>query len=107
MARRLNGDPKDLIRTMPAKGDRPAGPCLGEETRETSPPGTGPQDLAAAARAVGITDPRVLEAIRLTPRTALIPAAYATGACDDAHPHPHPQVTTPPSLSAAMTAALA
>jgi len=32
-ATRLNGDPQDLIRAMPAKGDRPAGPCLGGESR--------------------------------------------------------------------------
>src|ERR1035441_10456036 len=27
-AEKLNGDPQDLIRAMPAKGDRPAGPFL-------------------------------------------------------------------------------
>jgi protein-L-isoaspartate(D-aspartate) O-methyltransferase len=36
---------------------------------------TGPQDLVAAARAAGVTDPRVLEAIRHTPRAAFVPAA--------------------------------
>ena len=41
---------------------------------------TGPQDLVAAARAAGVTDPRVLEAIRHTPRAAFVLAAYATRA---------------------------
>ena len=68
---------------------------------------TGPQDLAAAARAAGVTDPRVLEAIRRTPRAAFVPAAHATRAYDDAPiPIPHHQVTTQPSLSAAIIAAL-
>gem|GEM_PF-3148048 len=68
---------------------------------------TGPQDLVAAARAAGVTDPRVLEAIRRTPRAAFVPAAYVTRAYDDAPiPIPHQQVTTQPSLSAAMIAAL-
>jgi hypothetical protein len=40
-ATRLNGDPNDLIRTMPAKGDRPADPCLGGETGAL-PPGAQP-----------------------------------------------------------------
>jgi len=67
----------------------------------------GPENLAAAARAVGVTDPRVLEAIRRMPRAAFVPAAYVTRAYDDAPiPIPHQQVTTQPSLSAAMIAAL-
>ena len=68
---------------------------------------TGPQDLVAAARAAGVTDPRVLKAIRRTPRAAFVPAAYITRADDDAPiPIPHQQVTTQPSLPAAMIAAL-
>ena len=68
---------------------------------------SGPKDLVAAARAAGVTDPRVLEAIRRTPRAAFVPAAYATRAYDDAPiPIPRQQVTTQPSLSAAMIAAL-
>jgi Protein-L-isoaspartate(D-aspartate) O-methyltransferase (PCMT) len=67
----------------------------------------GPENLAAAARAVDVTDPRVLEAIRRMPRAAFVPAAYVTRAYDDAPiPIPHQQVTTQPSLSAAMIAAL-
>ncbi len=68
---------------------------------------TGPEKLAAAARAAGITDPRVLDAIRCTPRAAFVPAAHAGRAYDDGPiPIPHHQVTTQPSLSAAMIAAL-
>ena len=68
---------------------------------------TGPQNLAAAARAVGVTDARVLEAIRCTPRVAFVPDAYVTRAYDDAPiPIPHHQVTTQPSLSARIIAAL-
>ena len=60
-----------------------------------------------AARAVGVTDPRVLEAIRRTPRAAYVPDAYVTRAYDDAPiPIPHHQVTTQPSLSAAIIEAL-
>jgi protein-L-isoaspartate(D-aspartate) O-methyltransferase len=70
-------------------------------------PVPGPEKLAVAARAVGVTDPRVLEAIRRTPRAAFVPGAYASRADDDAPvPIPHGQVTTRPSLSAAMIAAL-
>ncbi|HET9078989.1 MAG TPA: protein-L-isoaspartate(D-aspartate) O-methyltransferase [Trebonia sp.] len=70
-------------------------------------PVTGPEKLAVAARAVGVTDPRVLEAIRRTPRAAFVPEAYAGRAYDDVPvPIPHGQVTTQPSLSAAMIAAL-
>ena len=69
--------------------------------------GTGPENLIVAARAVGVTDPRVLEAIRCTPRAAFVPDAYVTRAYDDAPiPIPHRQVTTQPSLSAAIIAAL-
>ena len=67
--------------------------------------GTGPENLVVAARAVGVTDPRVLEAIRCTPRAAFVPEAYAFRAYDDAPiPIPHHQVTTQPSFSAAIIA---
>ena len=59
-----------------------------------------------AARAVGVTDPRVLEAIRYTTRAAFVPAAYVTRAYDDAPiPIPHHQVTTQPSLTGRIIAA--
>ena len=57
---------------------------------------TGPQDLVAAARAASVTYPRVLEAIRHTPRAAFVSAAYVTWAYDDAPiPIPHQQVDYP------------
>ena len=68
---------------------------------------TGPEKLAAAAEAAGVADPRVLDAMRRTPRAEFVPAAYANRAYDDVPvPVPHDQVTTQPSLSAAMIAAL-
>jgi protein-L-isoaspartate(D-aspartate) O-methyltransferase len=70
-------------------------------------PVSGPEKLVVAARAGGITDRRVLEGIRRTPRAAFVPGAYVSRAYDDAPvPIPHGQVTTQPSLSAAMIAAL-
>jgi protein-L-isoaspartate(D-aspartate) O-methyltransferase len=70
-------------------------------------PEPGPENLVAAAQAAGVTDRRVLEAIRRTPRTAFVPVTYITRAYDDAPiPIPCHQVTTQPSLSAAMIAAL-
>jgi protein-L-isoaspartate(D-aspartate) O-methyltransferase len=68
---------------------------------------TGPQKLAAAAEAAGVADPRVLDAMRRTPRAEFVSADYADRAYDDVPvPIPHDQVTTQPSLSAAMIAAL-
>ena len=68
---------------------------------------TGPEKLAAAARAAGVADPLVLDAIRHTPRAAFVPAACADRAYDDGPvPIPHHQVTTQPSLCATMIAAL-
>jgi protein-L-isoaspartate(D-aspartate) O-methyltransferase len=68
---------------------------------------TGPEKLAAAARAAGVADPLVLDAMRHTPRAAFVPAAYAGRAYDDAPvPIPRHQVTTQPSLCATMIAAL-
>ena len=62
-----------------------------------------PSDLAAAARAAGIGDERVLEAIGATPRAGFVPAGYLTAAYrDEPIPIGHRQVTTQPSLSARM-----
>jgi protein-L-isoaspartate(D-aspartate) O-methyltransferase len=67
----------------------------------------GPEKLAAAARAAGVADPLVLDAMRRTPRAAFVPAAYADRAYDDCPvPLPRHQVTTQPSLCATMIAAL-
>lgn len=63
--------------------------------------------LEAAARASGVTDERVLHAVRRTPRAVFVPDAYAGMAdVDQPVPIPHGQVTTQPSLSALMVAAL-
>lgn len=68
----------------------------------------GPEALVEAARAAGVRDERVLEAIRSIPRIAFVPPELATGAyVDEPLPIPHRQVTTQPSLSARMLEALA
>ena len=60
-------------------------------------------DLAAAARAAGVSDERVLEAIRATSRAGFVPGGYLTAAYRDVPiPIGHGQVTTQPSLSARM-----
>ncbi len=62
-----------------------------------------PGDLARAARAAGVSDERVLEAISATPRAGYLPAGYTTAAYrDEPIPIGHGQVTTQPSLSAQM-----
>jgi len=67
----------------------------------------GPEKLVAAARAAGVADPLVLDAMRRTTRAAFVPAAYADRAYDDGPvPIPRHQVTTQPSLCATMIAAL-
>ena len=69
--------------------------------------GNSPQDLVRAARRAGVSDGRVLAAIGATPRTTFVPAQYAEAAYRDRPvPIPHGQVTTQPSLSAMMIAAL-
>jgi protein-L-isoaspartate(D-aspartate) O-methyltransferase len=63
--------------------------------------------LVAAAARVGVSDPRVLEAIRSVPRAAFVPATLAAQAeLDRPLPIPHAQVTTQPSLVAEMVEAL-
>ncbi|WP_395103729.1 protein-L-isoaspartate(D-aspartate) O-methyltransferase [Actinomadura sp. SCN-SB] len=67
----------------------------------------GPEDLVLAARAAGVTDERVLAAVRATPRARYVPAEHAFRAyVDEPLPIPHGQVTTQPSLSARMIEAL-
>ncbi len=62
-----------------------------------------PGDLARAARAAGVSDERVLEAISATPRAGYVPGGYRTAAYrDEPVPIGHGQVTTQPSLSARM-----
>jgi protein-L-isoaspartate(D-aspartate) O-methyltransferase len=64
--------------------------------------------LVEAARAAGVRDERVLDAIAAVPRADFVPAQYARYAAVDAPiPIPHDQVTTQPSLVARMIEALA
>ncbi|MFK0258637.1 protein-L-isoaspartate(D-aspartate) O-methyltransferase [Streptomyces sp. NPDC090445] len=65
------------------------------------------EHLVRAARMAGVTDVRLLEAIRTVPRAAFVPAAEADSAYRDVPvPLPGGQVTTQPSLVAMMVAAL-
>jgi protein-L-isoaspartate(D-aspartate) O-methyltransferase len=65
------------------------------------------ESLADAAQAVGVDDPRVLDAMRSVRRAAFVPPEYVDAAYrDEPIPIPHKQVTTQPSLSAAMVQAL-
>jgi protein-L-isoaspartate(D-aspartate) O-methyltransferase len=66
-----------------------------------------PEDLVRVLRAEGIRDRRVLAAFRAVPRAEFVPPAVAGQAYVDAPIRiPHGQVTTQPSLIAAMVAAL-
>jgi protein-L-isoaspartate(D-aspartate) O-methyltransferase len=66
-----------------------------------------PADLVAAARAVGVGDPRVLDAIAAVPRAAFVAPEVAGRAYEDTPlPIPHDLVTTQPSLVTQMVAAL-
>jgi len=63
--------------------------------------GTKPADLVTAARAVGVRDARLLEAIGAVPRADFVPRDLAPLAYNDSPlPIPHRQVTTQPSLVA-------
>src|SRR5918994_1485174 len=65
------------------------------------------QNLVEAARQAGVADPAVLEAMRSVPRAAFVPPEHVASAnLDRPIPIPHGQVTTQPSLSAQMVAAL-
>ncbi|MFD0265441.1 protein-L-isoaspartate(D-aspartate) O-methyltransferase [Streptomyces sp. NPDC127106] len=65
------------------------------------------EDLVRAVRAAGVRDERLLEAVRVTPRAGFVPAEHVASAYRDAPvPLPHDQVTTQPSLVAAMVCAL-
>jgi protein-L-isoaspartate(D-aspartate) O-methyltransferase len=67
----------------------------------------GPERLAAVSRRRGIRDRRLLEAIASVPRAGFVPPAQSGRAYSD-QPIPigHDQVTTQPSLVAAMVEAL-
>ncbi|MFI7445083.1 protein-L-isoaspartate(D-aspartate) O-methyltransferase [Nonomuraea indica] len=69
--------------------------------------GTSVDDLVRAVRAAGVHDERLLDAMRATPRADFVPPGSASAAYDDGPvPIQHGQVTTQPSLSARMIAAL-
>lgn len=69
--------------------------------------GESPENLVRAARSCGVRDPRLLEAIRGTPRAPFVPAAHRDEAClDEPLPISHGQVTSQPSLIAMMIDAL-
>ncbi|MER6982962.1 protein-L-isoaspartate(D-aspartate) O-methyltransferase [Streptomyces carpinensis] len=62
-----------------------------------------PEDLVRAVREAGISDERLLQAVRATPRAAFVPTGYRSDAYRDVPiPIGHAQVTTQPSLSAMM-----
>ncbi|MGW2558313.1 protein-L-isoaspartate O-methyltransferase family protein [Streptomyces sp. NPDC001514] len=70
-------------------------------------PEGSPEDLVRAARAAGVRDDRLLQAIRVTPRSAFVPVSHRASAYADVPiPISHGQVTTQPSLVAMMVAAL-
>jgi protein-L-isoaspartate(D-aspartate) O-methyltransferase len=70
-------------------------------------PDLTPEDLVRAARAAGVTDERLLQAMRVIPRSAFVPASHRASAYADVPiPISHSQVTTQPSLLAMMIAAL-
>jgi len=67
----------------------------------------GPAELVRAARAAGVRDERLLDAIAELPRTGFVPAEHVREAYYDTPvPIPHDQVTTQPSLVAQMVEAL-
>jgi protein-L-isoaspartate(D-aspartate) O-methyltransferase len=66
-----------------------------------------PAKLVAAARAAGVTDRRLLDAIAAVPRADFVPPELTGRAYEDIPiPIPQCQVTTQPSLVARMVAAL-
>jgi protein-L-isoaspartate(D-aspartate) O-methyltransferase len=66
-----------------------------------------PESLARTVEAKGVSDVRVLAAIRTIPRADFVPPGYAAHAyIDEPIPISHDQVTTQPSLSSQMIAGL-
>jgi protein-L-isoaspartate(D-aspartate) O-methyltransferase len=66
-----------------------------------------PESLVAAAHLFGVRDERVLAGVREMPRAGFVPPALADHAYEDSPlPIGHEQVTTQPSLVAAMVEAL-
>lgn len=76
--------------------------------RVTDPPRSARASLAEIAAARGIRDLRLLQAMREVPRARFVPRRHARLAQEDVPiPIGHEQVTTQPSLVAAMVEALA
>lgn len=70
-------------------------------------PHGGADELVRAARDGGVTDPRVLDALRTVRREGFVPREQVGAApADRPIPIPHGQVTTQPSLVAKMVEAL-
>lgn len=66
-------------------------------------PARSPEDLVRSVRRAGVSDERVLQAVRATPRAAFVPTGHRAHAYQDVPlPIGHGQVTTQPSLSARM-----
>jgi protein-L-isoaspartate(D-aspartate) O-methyltransferase len=79
----------------------------GRRSSSTAEQPGSPEDLVRVLRAEGIRDRRVLAAFRAVPRAGFVPPEAAGQAYVDAPIRiPHGQVTTQPSLIAAMVAAL-
>lgn len=70
-------------------------------------PARTPENLVAASLAAGVSDPRVLEALRAVPRAGFVPPELVERAYSDEPLRiPNEQVTTQPSLVAKMVEAL-
>jgi protein-L-isoaspartate(D-aspartate) O-methyltransferase len=78
-----------------------------EAGQGTAVRGAGAEALVRAARENGVTDPRLFDAIRTTPRAAFVPPEQRKHAYMDAPlPIPRGQVATQPSLVVTMLDAL-
>ena len=88
----------------PSSSSRPASSRSASRPVRSRPASSRLADIAAAH---GVDDPRVLQALRDIPRAAFVPPEHVDIADrDQPVPIPHGQVTTQPSLVAAMIEAL-
>jgi len=92
---------------LPAELVRAHGPAAHDDRIAEGGLMAQPADLVAAARAHGVRDSRLLEAIAAIPRARFVSPGLVAHAYEDAPlPIPHDQVTTQPSLVAQMVEAL-